>query len=345
MQVTERTWPLATQTDDAQVSEAEWSRYHRNLAQTGVFGTPDDTSLKAVADATGVRQVIVYPGQATIFGYSYSNDANVTLVMAANTSATARLDLVVLRYDSSADPASRISIKIVQGSSSSAPALNRSGTSASGVYEVKIATVTVAANAATLAPSSASDDREFASTGVIAFADPAHVDLARVKMGQVYTVGGSSPQAYIKGPNGTTNPVTPTSTYETLKLTSQPWSGTNSTGGISAQIPVGTFRVSTAGKKVRITATVGTALGSGVSASWQRIILQLQVDDGYYSASRVIGGNTISAGPLQATLDFNELLISPSVGDHIVQLRAVTAANFNGGTVQVDSAAFLVEIF
>lgn len=124
---------------------------------SGLIGHPDDPAL-IYADNTGTREIRVRASrQAILEGYGWQNDAVVvTKTLAANTSGSTRTDLVVLRLDRASFT---VSVQIVQGTpGAGAPAATRtSASTGSGVYEMELATVTVANNATTLAASTVTE--------------------------------------------------------------------------------------------------------------------------------------------------------------------------------------------
>lgn len=128
-----------------------WRAYFRRVALDGVIaGVADD--LEVYADSTG-RQVKAKAGQAFTAGHWYSSDAEQTIAIDANATGSTRIDRIVVEADFAANT---VTVKKVNGTAS-APALTRN----SSVWQVSLATVSVANNATTLAASAVTDDRAY----------------------------------------------------------------------------------------------------------------------------------------------------------------------------------------
>lgn len=116
---------------------------------TGVHGHPDDSSV-VYANGTGTRQVFVRASKsATVEGYFWQNDAvEFSKTLAANTSGSTRIDLVVLRLNRSDYS---VSVQVVQGAPGAGAPATTNATGTSGWWELPLAEVTVVNNATTLA--------------------------------------------------------------------------------------------------------------------------------------------------------------------------------------------------
>ncbi|WP_031513719.1 tail fiber domain-containing protein [Streptomyces sp. NRRL F-5123] len=141
--------------DGQSVSEAQFSRFFRELAShSGVADTLGGTSFAVTGDSSGM-QVKVAPGFAIIRGHAIQSTAIETMAIAAASGAQ-RYDRVVLRLDPTANS---ILIAVVKGTSGAgAPALTQTDT---GIYEFPLATVSVPAGAATITASQVTGEREF----------------------------------------------------------------------------------------------------------------------------------------------------------------------------------------
>ncbi|MFG2165510.1 hypothetical protein [Micromonospora chersina] len=140
------------------VTQIQHERLLGRALPSGLLGTPDDQPL-VYADGTGTREVRIRASRAAVVeGYGWYNDASViTKTLAANTSGSTRVDLIVLRLNR-ADWS--VTVQVVQGTpGAGAPAATRtpSSTGTSGVYEIELATVSVANNATTLAGSTVTE--------------------------------------------------------------------------------------------------------------------------------------------------------------------------------------------
>lgn len=123
---------------------------------SGMFGHPDDTPV-VYADGVGTREVRIRVNKSgAVEGYYWQNvTGDITLpALAANTSGSTRVDLVVLRLDRAAYS---LSVQVVQGSPGAGAPSPTYNFTASGVTELPLATVTVANNATTLAASTVTD--------------------------------------------------------------------------------------------------------------------------------------------------------------------------------------------
>ncbi|MFC4146620.1 hypothetical protein ACFO0M_10165 [Micromonospora mangrovi] len=139
------------------VTELQHERLLGRALPSGLLGHPDDQAL-VYADNTGTREIRIRASrQGVVEGYGWANDAAViTKTLAANTSGSTRVDLVVLRLNRSTWS---VTVQIVQGTpGAGAPAATRNPSTGSGTtYEIELATVTVANNVTTLAGSTVTD--------------------------------------------------------------------------------------------------------------------------------------------------------------------------------------------
>lgn len=154
--MTMTSWPYVAQ----DTTDVEYGRLFREMANSdGMAGSFGDTTLKVTGDSSG-RQVKMATGAAVIRGYMFYSTAIETIAIAAP-SASARVDLVVLELNVSAPlVANRILPKVLQGTSGSStpPALTQTET---GIYQIALATVAVAAGAAVINAGDVVDVRPF----------------------------------------------------------------------------------------------------------------------------------------------------------------------------------------
>lgn len=147
------------------VTEMQHERLVGQAMPSGLLGHPDDQPL-VYADDTGTREIRIRASrQAVVEGFGWQNDAVViTKTLAANTSGSTRVDLVVLRLNR-ADWS--VTVQVVQGTpGASAPSATRDpSTAGTGVYEIELATVTVANNATTLAASTVAEKAWYLGEG------------------------------------------------------------------------------------------------------------------------------------------------------------------------------------
>jgi hypothetical protein len=141
--------------DGQSLSEAQFSDMTAALISDGVMKGVLNT---LAVSAPGGMNVAVNTGQAWVQGFWYSNDASVTLSIAANSSGSTRFDWVVLKLDRAANS---ITLAIHQGTAGAGtPALTRV---AGGTWELALALVTVANGAASIVAGNITDYRNDAT--------------------------------------------------------------------------------------------------------------------------------------------------------------------------------------
>lgn len=142
--------------DNQAVTESQWSALFRELS-SGVAASADSSAFKVTADSTGMK-VKVQPGFALLRGHAVQSTAIETLAIEAADTA-ARTDAVVLRLDPATNAISLAVLKGTPGQPS--PALTETDT---GVYEIRLAWVSVGASVTTVAPGDIVEARQFART-------------------------------------------------------------------------------------------------------------------------------------------------------------------------------------
>lgn len=144
--------------ENADTTETQYSWLFRNFSALpggGVQGVPGDTTLK-VTPGTGLTTSIA-AGQAMVRGHYYSNTAAVVLTHDASTSQ-GRIDSIVLELDPTAN---QIVAKIVKGTAGASPVAPTLSQTDSGVYQFKLADVTIQASAIAIASGDINDQRAF----------------------------------------------------------------------------------------------------------------------------------------------------------------------------------------
>lgn len=140
------------------VTELQHERLLGRALPSGLLGSPSDDPL-IYADGVGTREIRVRASrQAVVDGYGWQNDASVvTKTLSANASGSTRVDLVVLRLDRTTWD---VTVEVVEGTpGAGAPSATRDASTGdgTGVYEIELATVTVADGATTLAASTVAE--------------------------------------------------------------------------------------------------------------------------------------------------------------------------------------------
>jgi hypothetical protein len=145
-------WPF----ENIDTSESQFSQWARNIGE-GVKGSSGGTELKAYGDSSGM-QVKVPAGFAMVRGHYYSNTALETLTIAAAHATLARIDSVILELDPSANT---ILLTVLTGTAASTPAAPTLTQTDTGVYQIRLANVAVAAAATTISAGNVTDTRTF----------------------------------------------------------------------------------------------------------------------------------------------------------------------------------------
>lgn len=182
-------WPF----ENIDTSETQFSQWARNIGE-GVKGTSGGTELKVFGDSTGM-QVKVPAGYAMVRGHYYSNTAQETLTIAAAHATLARIDSVVLQLDPSANTILLVVKTGTAASSPSAPALVQTD---SGVYEIRLANVAVAAAATTITSGNVTDTRTFIGPAPITSLSSAVITTASTDKSANYTLVAGDKNTYIR---------------------------------------------------------------------------------------------------------------------------------------------------
>lgn len=146
-------------------SESQFGLWASTLAgASGVRGVPGDTNLLVSGDNSGM-QVRVAAGSAIVRGHYYDNSVQATVaISAAPAAGYTRIDSVVLELDLSANS---ISLKVVAGtpatSGAVAPTMTQTET---GIFQLRLADVTVAAGTSSITAGMVSDLRSFVANKI-----------------------------------------------------------------------------------------------------------------------------------------------------------------------------------
>jgi hypothetical protein len=134
------------------MSQAQWQYMARVFAKDRVDYRLDQTSIDAfslpfTAAVVNGTSVSIAPGRALVGGFYYQLTASATVSIAANTGATGRIDLVVLRANLSN---SSVNLAVVQGQPAATPKAPGLTKTYGGVWEMPLHQVTVPANSGAL---------------------------------------------------------------------------------------------------------------------------------------------------------------------------------------------------
>ncbi|MFI7315485.1 tail fiber domain-containing protein [Streptomyces venezuelae] len=139
--------------DSQPVTETQFSYLFREMS-SGVAASSDSTAFRVSATGSTMA-VTVQPGFALVRGHAIHSTAVETVTIPAADTAT-RTDAVVLRLDPTANTISLAVLKGAPGSPS--PALTQTD---SGIYELRLAWVTVPGNATAITASNVAEGRQF----------------------------------------------------------------------------------------------------------------------------------------------------------------------------------------
>ncbi|QGZ53372.1 hypothetical protein GPZ77_34670 (plasmid) [Streptomyces sp. QHH-9511] len=140
-------------------TELQWSRMARRWGGDGVHAT-DQTATALKVTASGTTTVAVAPGRAFVNGFYYDLDATKNLSVTANAGGAARLDLVVLRADQTANS---VTAQYKTGGATPPPLTQDEA----GVWEIPLAQCTVAAGSSVVTAANVADRRYLSTLSVI----------------------------------------------------------------------------------------------------------------------------------------------------------------------------------
>ncbi|MFD8545664.1 hypothetical protein [Streptomyces sp. NPDC059649] len=146
--------------DGSQIAtELQWSRMARRWGLDGVHAdSPSSTDLKVTGNGTG--NVSLAPGSAYVNGFFYRNDAAMNIPVTANAGGSARVDLVVLR----ADPSANAVNAVYKTGGAVAPTLTQDE---AGTWEIPLAQCTVAAGSSVVTATNVLDQRWFTGKAIV----------------------------------------------------------------------------------------------------------------------------------------------------------------------------------
>jgi len=147
-------WPF----ENLDVSETQFSQWARNIGEGVKLSALNE--LEVFADSTGM-QVKVKSGQALVRGHYYQNTAEEILILTAADLSNPRIDTVLVELDPSANT---ILLKAVAGTPSLTPIPTPLVQTDAGIYQFKLAEVSVPANAVTIPAIDVTDQRTYLGT-------------------------------------------------------------------------------------------------------------------------------------------------------------------------------------
>ncbi len=166
----ESSWPTVAGT--RAVTDDQYELMCAGYTIDGIIGTHTDTTV-AYGDSSG-RQVKIRAGKTALVGGHgwYSGSTDVTLTIAANSSGSTRIDMVVLGLDRTTWA---VNAYIVQGTPGAGiPSLTRGARgSGAGKWEIPIASVTVVNGASTIASTDVTNIGWYSGDDMIAVASTA----------------------------------------------------------------------------------------------------------------------------------------------------------------------------
>ncbi|MFE5092090.1 hypothetical protein ACFRCI_17295 [Streptomyces sp. NPDC056638] len=133
------------------VSETQWQAMaHMWAADRVDFRLPisgTSNNLPFYGKVLSVTSVQIDPGKAWVGGFYYELTTSLTVPIAANTSSTGRIDLVVIRADMSKPS---VNIAVRKGTNAATPVSPKPVRQAGGMWEMPLYAVTVPANGGTI---------------------------------------------------------------------------------------------------------------------------------------------------------------------------------------------------
>jgi hypothetical protein len=143
--------------ENIDTTESQFSEWATNFQETGVQGSPTGTELGITVTGSDLNLTIA-AGQAFIRGHYYINTDNLVLAV-PSAGVNTRIDIVVVELDPEANT---IVTKIVSGTAVAsdpvAPTLTQSAT---GIYQLPIATLTIPTSTVALTAGMLVDTRTF----------------------------------------------------------------------------------------------------------------------------------------------------------------------------------------
>ncbi|WP_454051462.1 hypothetical protein [Cellulomonas sp. Marseille-Q8402] len=150
--MTQTSWPF----ENADTSETQYSYLAREFLDPGVAGAPGDTSLRVSAGTAGLT-LSVAAGRAFARGYMLAVTGTETLTLAAAHASLTRVDRVVVRFDPTVNAGT---VTVLPGTPGAGTAVLPT-VSDTGVFDVALASVTVAAGQTTVSAADVTDERVY----------------------------------------------------------------------------------------------------------------------------------------------------------------------------------------
>lgn len=149
-------WPF----ENIDTTETQFSQWARNINEGIRQGSGSELAVTAPGGAMTVQ---VASGQAMIRGHYYSSTASETLTIAAADVTNPRIDSVVLELDPSANT---VLLKVLTGTPAGSPVAPSLTQTDSGVYQIRLANVAVAAGALAISSGNLTDLRTYMFAGI-----------------------------------------------------------------------------------------------------------------------------------------------------------------------------------
>lgn len=139
--------------DNQDTTEGQYSALAGEWQDSGVIGSYGDTTLQVTANSSAMA-VFLSPGSAIVRGFFVNNDASYRIDVNA-AGAAIRYDAIILRLD----PSQNSIVPVYVPNAGLAPTLTRTAT---GIYEILLALITVQPGDVTVAAGRVTDLRHFA---------------------------------------------------------------------------------------------------------------------------------------------------------------------------------------
>lgn len=142
--------------ENQDTTETQYSLLFREFQDSGVVGSIDGPGFSVTADGSGL-DVQVNNGFAILRGHAVDSNGVETVVL-DDAGNSPRIDRIVLRLEPAQD---RVTLAVVKGTASSTPEAPELTQTATGVFEIPLARVAVAANALNISNANITDERQF----------------------------------------------------------------------------------------------------------------------------------------------------------------------------------------
>lgn len=145
--------------ENTNTTEDQYTLLFRNFVDSGIVGDYGDSQYAVTTDGSGL-DVQVAAGYAILRGHAVNNDGPVTVTLDAADTANPRIDTIVLRLD---PVANGINLVVLKGNPSATPTSPAYARTSTGLWDLPLASIQVAANALNVVTENITDQRTWSS--------------------------------------------------------------------------------------------------------------------------------------------------------------------------------------